>query len=221
MRRSTKGRPLSVVLVVIVLIVTGCAGARPAASVRPGSAATVSPTQDDSASPSGSASTRTSPKPTPTGPTIPDAAGALNVSGYESAHFASPTGAIWCAMNEGYTLCHFPKGMNSSKVPSTKKVCPGSGLDVTGVSVEVVADYFCSGGAEALPMTNGLFVDWWKTTGFPSVKYDGFKLATLPYGKKLVYKRFVCLSEKSGVTCVNTDNRAGFKVAKSGVTIYT
>lgn len=191
MRKSTMRLPLLVVVVGVALLAGGCAGARPAASVHPGSAATSRSTADGSPSPSASSKTSTSPTPTPTGPTIPDAKGALNVSGYESAHFASPTGAIWCAMNEGYTLCHFPKGMNMSKVPSTKKVCPGAGLDVTGVSVEVVADYFCSGGAEALPMTNGLFVDWWRTTGFPSVKYDGFKLATLPYGKKQIGRAHV------------------------------
>lgn len=158
------------------------------------------------------------PTPAPK-PTVPDATDALDVSHFESAHFASPTGRIWCAMYSDWALCHFPQGMDSKRVPKPAKVCPGAGLDVTGVSVEVEADYFCSGGAEALPQTDGMYVDWWRTTGFGSAKYEGQKLAVLPYGQKLVRGRFVCLSEQSGITCGNTDSGAGFKVARAGVTI--
>lgn len=200
--------------IAVALVLSGCAtggppttpGLAPAGS----SSTTTTPDGDGSASPA----------PTPTAGALPDATGALDVGGYESAHFASPTGAIWCALNDAFALCHFPRGMKMSKVPSASKVCPKTGLDVTGVSVEVKAQYFCSGGAEALPMTNGMNVDWWKTTGFPSVKYDGFKLATLPYGEKLVHGRFVCASQKSGVTCVNTDNGTGFTVSKAGVKLH-
>lgn len=200
----------------VALVLSGCAtGGPPTTPGRPSaglSSGTATPAGDGSASPT--------PTPTPTAPALPDATGALDVSGYESAHFASPTGAIWCALDDAFALCHFPRGMKMSKVPSASKVCPKTGLDVTGVSVEVKAQYFCSGGAEALPMTNGMNVDWWKTSGFPSVKYDGFKLATLPYGEKLVHGRFVCSSQKSGVTCVNTDNKSGFTVSKAGVKLY-
>lgn len=211
-------RWFALVTVSFLIALTGCATVLPTTgSVSPTGSGTPGTASPWSAEPSMASP---SPTPSPTKKALPDAEGALDVSGYESAHFASPTGAIWCAMSDAYTLCHFPRGMKMTKVPKPSKVCPGAGLDVTGVSVEVRADYFCSGGTESLPMTNGLYVDWWRTTGFPSVKYDGFRMATLPYGEKLVYGRFVCLSEKSGVTCVNTDTKAGFKVAKAGVTIY-
>ncbi|MGB7963347.1 MAG: hypothetical protein WCF12_10380 [Propionicimonas sp.] len=104
-----------------------------------------------------------------------------------------------------------------AKVPKPSSVCPGAGLDVTGVSVGTTAEYFCSGGAEALPQTNGLNVDWWKSTGFGSVKYDGQKLAILPYGKKLLHSPFVCESAEAGISCGNIDSRKGFRVSSKGV----
>jgi hypothetical protein len=109
--------------------------------------------------------------------------------------------------------------MNMSKVPKPSKVCPGAGIDVTGVGVtKDGVDYFCSGGAEALPQTNGLYTAWWKSTGYPAVTYDGQKMATLPYGKKLVHGKLICLSEQSGITCGNTSTGAGFKISRAGVT---
>ena len=152
---------------------------------------------------------------------MPDSAGAIDVSEYESAHFASPTGRIWCALAKDWTLCHFPRNMNMSKVPKPSKVCPGAGIDVTGVSVIKKAEYFCSGGAEALPQTAGEYTDWWRTTGFPAVTYDGQKMATLPYGSKLVFGTYVCLSEQSGITCGSTATGAGFKVSRAGVSFIT
>lgn len=155
---------------------------------------------------------------TPTAPTVPSTGGAINANAYSSAHFASPSGRIWCAIYADNALCHFPRGMDMSQVPGSDVVCPGAEIDVTGVSVIEKADYFCSGGAEALPQTNGLYVGWWKGKGLPSVTYDGQKLAVLPYGKKLVKGHFVCLSEKAGITCGNTKTGKGFRVALVGVT---
>lgn len=152
---------------------------------------------------------------------VPDASGAIDVHSTNGAHFASPTGRIWCALSDEWALCHFPRGMDSSRVPPSSTVCPGAELDVTGVSVIDAADYFCSGGAEALPQTDGEYVAWWKTTGFPSVKYDGQRLAVLPYGRTLVAGDFVCLSEKVGVTCGNIATGKGFRVALAGVTFIS
>jgi hypothetical protein len=185
-----------------------------------GTSSAPAPTSSPVASPTSASPTGTvtsTPTPTPTA-TVPTADGAIDVDAFESAHFASPTGRIWCALYDDWTLCHFPFGMDYSAVPKTSTVCPGEHLDVTGVSVQEEADYFCSGGAEALPQTNGEYVDWWKPTGFPSVKYQGFKLAVLPYGEKLRKGDFLCESEKSGVTCVNLASGRGFTVAKRGVT---
>ena len=199
----------------LFLAVVGCgiAGAS-GGDWRPGPITTITPTPSVPTPSETPTST-----PTSTRPTVPDPADALDVSHYDSAHFASPTGRIWCAIYSDWALCHFPRGMDMSKVPEPAKVCPGAGLDVTGVSVEVKADYFCSGGAEALPQTNGMYVDWWRTSGFGAVKYDGQRLAVLPYGEKVAKGRFVCLSEEAGVTCGNTETGAGFRVARAGVTL--
>lgn len=197
------------------LLLAGC-GSGPAAEWSPGPVVIIPATSAATPSPAESTS---STSPAPAGPTVPDAEGALDVGEFDSAHFASPTGRIWCALEADWALCHFPDGMDTSQVPAAYEVCPEAGLDVTGVSVQSDADYFCSGGAEALPQTDGDFVEWWRPTGFPSVKYEGQKLATLPYGKKLVRGDFVCLSEKSGVTCGNIRTHTGFTVSRAGVTL--
>ncbi len=208
-------RSAGVVGVFLLCLLSACTPA--SAQWTPGPIITdpVSPSvQTPSVTPSGSAS------PTPARPAVPDVAGALDVSSFDSAHFASPTGRIWCAMQADWTLCHFPAGMDMSKVPKSETVCPEAGLDVTGVSVnDKDVDYFCSGGAEALPQTDGEYTAWWQGSGFPSVKYDGQRMATLPYGEKLLYGNFVCGSEQSGVTCGNVGNGAGFRVSRAGVTL--
>ena len=182
---------------------------------------TVAPTPA-SGSPDASASPSETPTPSPsTTLRVPTAAKAINANGYNSAHFASPSGRIWCAVYADNALCHFPNGMDYSAVPSSEETCPGEELDVTGVSVDATngTEYFCSGGPEALPRTNSEYVDWWKDAGnLPSVKYDGQKYAVLPYGKKLKKGDYVCLSERAGVTCGNTATGKGFRVALAGVT---
>ena len=208
-------RKAGVVSVVLLFLLTGCV--RASQDWTPGPVITESVTAPTvtpaTVTPSPTAST-------PAKPTVPDTAGALDVSTFgDSAHFASPTGRIRCALGSDWTLCHFPRDMNMSKVPKPSKVCPGAGIDVTGVGVtKDGVDYFCSGGAEALPQTNGLYTAWWKSTGYPAVTYDGQKMATLPYGKKLVHGKLICLSEQSGITCGNTSTGAGFKISRAGVT---
>lgn len=223
-----KARILFVVAVFTTL--SGCAIGQPAptsatAASTSAPAPTVTASQDSpsaSVSPSAEPSTA-SPSPTPTKttakPRVPSAAGALNVTTYGQAHFASPTGRIWCAMDEDGVLCHFPKGMNMTKVPTSDEICPGEGLDVTGVNASDEVGYFCSGGVESLPQTNGEYVDWWKSTTWASVTYDGWTLATLPYGKKLRLGDFLCASANTGVTCGNSATGQGFVVALAGVTL--
>lgn len=217
-----------VLFVVAVFVLSGCAIGQPAPAPSKSPASTSAaptasaPVDSPSASPS---ATPTSPKPTPSPakttakPVVPSAAGALNVTKYGQAHFASPTGRIWCAMDEDGVLCHFPKGMNMTKVPKSDVVCPGEGLDVTGVNVSDEVGYFCSGGVESLPQTNGEYVDWWKPTKWASVKYDGWTLATLPYGKTLKLGDFLCSSANTGIICGNSETGQGFAVAVAGVTL--
>ncbi len=210
-------RRAGVIGVILLTLLTGCV--RASDNWTPGPVITESvtppPVTPATVTPSATAST-------PARPAVPDAAGALDVKTYESAHFASPTGRIWCALAGDWALCHFPRDMNMGKVPKPSKVCPGAGIDVTGVGVtKDGVDYFCSGGAEALPQTNGLYTAWWKSTGYPAVTYDGQKMATLPYGRKLVHGNLICLSEQSGITCGNTSTGAGFKISRAGVTFIT
>lgn len=213
-----------VLFVVALFALSGCAVGQPAPlpSMSPAPTSVVATTSAPVASPSASPSSATptpSPAKTTAKPEVPSAAGALNVTKYGQAHFASPSGRIWCAMDEDSVLCHFPKGMNMTKVPTSDEVCPGEGLDVTGVSVSDEVGYFCSGGVESLPQTNGEYVDWWKPTKWASVKYDGWTLATLPYGKKLKLGDFLCASQDTGISCGNAATGQGFAVALAGVTL--
>jgi len=153
---------------------------------------------------------------------VPDPAGAIDVSAYPNSAFASPSGAIWCSVAKNMALCHFPAGFKG-KVPTSKQTCPQEMLDVTGITVTKKVQYFCSGDPTAFPSLQnaGGDIDWFKVSGFPTVKYSGFTLATLPYGQKLVDGNFICLSESSGITCANTVLGIGFKMAKAGVILIS
>lgn len=179
------------------------------------------PGQPASTTPSATTtSTAGPPSPTPaesTAAAFPTADGALDVSSFAGAHFANPSGKIWCALTPDWALCQFPPTMNTARVPDPSQVCPGTGLEVTGVSVIQKADYFCGAGGDALPQTNGLNVDWWRATGFGSVKRDHQRLAVLPEGRKLVLDDHLCVSEPAGVACVNTDSGRGFLLTRQGV----
>lgn len=202
----------------VACLLAGCSAAP---TWTPGPIVTLSPSPA-SAGPDASGNPSGTPTPTQTETlSVPTTSKAINANRYDSAHFASPSGRIWCAVYADNALCHFPRGMDTAAVPPSDQVCPGEELDVTGVSVDATngAEYFCSGGVEALPRTNSDYVKWWKDAGnLPSVKYDGQKLAALPYGKKLRKGDYVCLSEKIGVTCGDVATGKGFRVALAGVT---
>ncbi|MGC3994913.1 MAG: hypothetical protein QM779_12495 [Propionicimonas sp.] len=197
--------------VLVLVLLTGCS---PASTWTPTPIRVITPTPVSvpaSATPSSSGSA--------TSLSLPDADGAIDADAFPTADFASPSGRIWCSVGADHALCHFPSGMSMKAVPASATVCPGEDLDVTGVSIGTTAGYFCSGGVEALPQTTGENVGWWKGTGLPKVTYDHQSLAVLPYGRKLARGDYVCLSEKSGVTCANTATRKGFRVALAGVTL--
>lgn len=212
---------LAIITLTLGLVLGGCASTQsrwtpgPIVTVDATASAAGGTTEPSATGPATPTSTAVAP------PTVPDATDALDVSDFSGGAFASPSGRIWCAIAEGWALCHFPNGMKMTKVPKSSKVCPDDGLDVTGISVDAVTSYFCSGDPAAFPKVGDASTKWWKNTGFGSVKYDGTRFAVLPYGKKLTYGSFVCLSEKVGVTCANTDTGAGFRVALAGVTLIT
>lgn len=218
-----KPKPL-LTAVITLLVCVGCgqSPARPGPAVpvpatTPATAvsATPSPPSSPSASPSSSAF-----------PAVPDPSDALDVSTTVTkagfASFASPSGKIWCAIYAEDALCHFPYDY-SGAIPGSESVCPGeTELDVTGVMVDAESvGYFCSGDPEANPALEDsdsvATTAWWKATGWPSVKLDGRKLATLPYGKALTSGNFVCVSLTSGVRCADTANGKTFQMARAGV----
>lgn len=216
--------------VLVILLAAGCGQSPPGDSPGPTSGSASVPVATASAS-APSASAPASPDATPSQavsepPTVPDASAALDVSGTVAAagfaSFASPSGKIWCALYDGYALCHFPSDF-TGKIPSWKTICPDEELDVTGVIVEAKGPhYFCSGDPQSLPQLedsdSAMSTDWWQATGWPSVTLDGQKLATVPYGKALVAGAYVCASATNGVTCADTETRKGFRMARAGVT---
>lgn len=155
----------------------------------------------------------------PAGPSVP-AVAARDVSAWRKADFASPSGRIWCGLTAEDALCHFPRGFWGT-IPSDEEVCPGEGLDVTGVAVTASGTtYFCSGDPSAFPVRGQDSVAWHTATGYPWVAYDGFTLAVLPYGKALRHGAFVCASAENGVTCAHRATGHGFRIALAGVDFF-
>ncbi len=199
--------------VAALLVTVGCTTSAPTLpSGGPTSVVSGSPPASSPATPPAS--------PTAVAPKVPATTGALDVTAYDVSMFASPSGSIWCAVQGGAAWCHFPSDFKG-KIPTSKEICPDEMLDVTGVTVGTKVEYFCSGDPTAFPdlKNAGSGLEWFKGTGFPTVKKNGFTLATLPYGKKLADGTFVCLSETTGVTCGDSKTGIGFKMAKAGVTI--
>lgn len=207
--------------VTLLVLLSGCSLLAGTATTSPSAATQSVPATSAPAGPASSVMppSSTPPSQTASPPAVPDASGAIDVSG-GLASFASPSGRIWCALDGNAAWCHFPKGMTAT-VPASEEVCPGEGLDVTGVTVEAAqAKYFCSGDPTAFPVKGQASVAWHDATDFPWVKYDGFKLAVLPYGQKVVSGSFVCASEKNGVTCANTATAHGFRIALAGPVFF-
>lgn len=177
--------------------------------VAPASSLTVSPPASE-------------PVVTPTAPSSPvsPASTDQDVSAWPKADFATPSGRIWCALTADNALCHFPRGYQGT-IPPGQQVCPGEGLDVTGVSVTASGPrYFCSGDPSAYPVAGRDEVRWHLGTGYPFVTYDGFSLAVLPYGKSLRDGAYVCSSAETGVTCANGTTTHGFRIALAGVVFF-
>lgn len=207
--------------VTLLVLLSGCSLLAGTPTTSPSAATQSVPVTSAPAGPASSVMppSSTPPSQTASPPAVPDASGAIDVSGV-LASFASPSGRIWCALDGNAAWCHFPKGMTAT-VPASEEVCPGEGLDVTGVTVEAAeAKYFCSGDPTAFPVKGQASVAWHDATDFPWVKYDGFKLAVLPYGQKVVSGSFVCASEKNGVTCANTATAHGFRIALAGPVFF-
>lgn len=200
---------------VVLLGLAGCAGTPTAP---PTVTITVTPSASATRTPTTSVAP-TSVAPTSGAPSGPPAASVVDVSTWKMADFASPSGRIWCGLSATGALCHFPRGF-TGKIPSGDTVCPGEGLDVTGISTTASGTkYFCSGDPSVFPVKGHDEVKWNLETDFGFVGYDGFVLAVLPYGKTLRHGSYQCTSAESGVTCTSTITGHGFKIALAGVTL--
>ena len=207
--------------VLVVLFCAALAGCLPSPAPSPTVAVPASPTAGSTSAPPPQPSTSRPGPSEPGTPSVPPASGAIDVAKHASADFASPSGRIWCGLHADVALCHFPFGDYQGKIPDSEDVCPGVGLDVTGVQVTAAgSDYFCSGDPSAWPVHGSTQVAWQKDTGFPFVKFDGQTLATLPYGRALSHGRYLCASETNGVTCADTRSGHGFRVARAGVVLF-
>jgi hypothetical protein len=183
---------------------------------------TVSTTTDTpsiSAPSAHSSVTASAPSPSASSATLPDATSAVDAGKWDYASFVSPSGTIVCGMYAEGARCDLPEGF-AGKVPTSAEACSEANLDVTSVSVGDTANYACAGDPAGFATVGTDETKWWAKTGFGSVTVDGKKLATLPYGKKLKFGDFVCLSQSDGVTCANTKKLIGFKLAKAGVIFY-
>lgn len=208
----------SLLVVLFCAALAGCLQSpAPSATV----AVPATPSAGSPSAPPPSASRPGPDQPGPPATSEPPAAGAIDVSRHAAADFASPSGRIWCGLHADVALCHFPFGNYQGTIPDSEEVCPGVGLDVTGVEVTATGSrYFCSGDPSAWPVKGSKQVGWQKGTGFPFVTFDGQTLATLPYGRALSHGDYLCASETNGVTCTNTGTRHGFRVARAGVTLF-
>ncbi|QLQ17053.1 MAG: hypothetical protein HZY73_16915 [Micropruina sp.] len=118
--------------VTLLVLLSGCSLLAGTPTTSPSAATQSVPVTSAPAGPASSVMppSSTPPSQTASPPAVPDASGAIDVSGV-LASFASPSGRIWCALDGNAAWCHFPKGMTAT-VPASEEVCPGEGLDVTG-----------------------------------------------------------------------------------------
>ena len=123
---------LAALIVLCVPVLAGCVVApRPTATVTVPEA---SPTITAAATETPVASTTSATPVPPATPTAVPLTNALDVKQWPNADFASPSGRIWCDVAADQALCHFPNNYKGT-IPGGNQICPGEGLDVTGVIV--------------------------------------------------------------------------------------
>lgn len=202
---------------ILCLCLVGCAG-------QPGPTPTTpvpSESAPGSSTPTATPSEPVTPEPSATAtPSVPPVEGALDVSRYRNADFASPSGNIWCGLDKDGALCNLPVGFKG-KIPSEKKVCPGTHLIVSSVFVDAKGtDWMCSGDTVVSPTKGEPSVAWHKNTGFGFTKTGDVTVAMLPYGTSLRHGDTVCRSERTGITCGNRATGHGFALARAGVVFF-
>lgn len=198
-----------------LLTVTACGSQTPAIT-------TVPPTSPSSPAPTKSTPPTPEPSPTSSGPTTtpaPEPREPIDVSEYESAEFASPSGAIICGMNSTAAFCFLPPGFQG-KTPSGEKACGEDWMEVNGVWVgKGKPGWACYNDPVAWPTKGSSGVVWHEDTNFGFVKRGGQEFAVLPYGESLRHGKYLCSSNTDGVRCENAAGH-GFKLRKAGVKFF-
>lgn len=137
----------------------------------------------------------------------------LDVSGFDNVDFSSPSGNIWCRLNDESAFCKLPVKHDDS---ISKSVCGGSAAK--GVRVNAVGSaWVCSADISSRPIVDTKSTEWHVGTGFGSARSGEWSLAILPYGKSLVHGDYLCSSSQNGMTCVNWKSGTGYQVSRSGV----
>ena len=155
--------------------------------------------------------------PSPSAGGVP--AGAIDVSGYRSADFASPDGSIRCSLTSEDATCNFPDGMNRTGVPGAGRICPGAPLKVSGVTVSGLAEFFCSRGNDAHPQQKGTAAVWARSAGVPTVTVAEEVLVTLPDGRSLANGKLYCTSAGGAISCAQAQTDASFTISAAGVKV--
>lgn len=196
---------------VVAVLALGACG-----DVRPEPAATVTVWVDPPTEPAPTTPQAPSPEPTTSQPDLPMelAAGRLRggVRSYaeakqhfdaarrseELAAFRSPTGNIFCRIEPGQAACEVREGRIEP---------PVAGLCGEGPATDVGRVELAAG--RAVPVCN---TDSIRDTSAPK----------LPYGRSAAVPgvAITCLSEESGVTCVDPDTEHGFFIARGSFATF-
>jgi hypothetical protein len=90
----------------------------------------------------------------------------VDVTRYQTADFASPTGRIRCQLTESWAFCHFPPDMDTSAVPQDPEAFCHGDISIAGVRVTTRAGFACSGGLIAMPGLSSDSTAWFGATRF-------------------------------------------------------
>lgn len=143
-----------------------------------------------------------------------------DVSGYELAAFSSPSGVVWCAIEDGRASCAFASGIPPGTKPDREEACPGEpDFGVGGVWVDTEVRWACSGGVLVWPQAETFGSEWASefAAGRALVGEGGAEFVTLPYGETVSNDDISCTSRQEGITCVNTRTGAGVTVSETAI----
>ncbi|MFI7588660.1 DUF6636 domain-containing protein [Spongisporangium articulatum] len=194
------------VVTLAALALAGCGGGSSGgAAVAPSAVSSPSLTASPSPSPTGGGGTIATGEPAPTkaGSANPPAAHVEVRDGSDDEYlsFLTPSGNIHCAIYPGDD--DFRKGLVRCDVYKATWTLPPKPKDCE-------FDWGTVMTLEKTPKA-GLCVS-------DAVDVQGAE--TVAYGHGLKWHNITCVSQKTGLTCTNTDNKKGFTVSRSAYTLF-